>query len=99
MAWSQADASLSVLSGSWGRRLARSVLGWCSRRAVRLAHAREPGVTKVSFHPAAGEGLPRPDFESWSGYRCRDELGALMHPGVAAEVESQQVKLISFAAL
>lgn len=98
MAWPQADASLSVVSGSWGRRLVRSVLGWCSRRAVRLAHARESGVSKMSFHPAASEGLPRPDFESWGGYRCRDELDALMHPGVAAEVQFQQVELISFAA-
>lgn len=55
-------------------------------------------VTELSFHPASGGGLPRPDFASWD-YRWDMELEALLDPRVQRALDSRGIVRMHFGDL
>lgn len=56
------------------------------------------GVTELSFHPAAGRDLPRPDFASWN-YRWDVELQALLDRRVQRALDSRGIVRMHFGDL
>jgi hypothetical protein len=56
------------------------------------------GVTELSFHPAVGRDLPRPDFASWN-YLWELELHALLDPRVQRALDSRGIVRIHFGDL
>lgn len=65
-----------------------------ARRVVRLLEGLPEGLTEIYFHPAT---RPDPEIErALPGYRCRDELEALLSPEVRAAIRRAGARLTGF---
>ena len=53
------------------------------------------GTSELSFHPASGEGPPRPEFASWD-YRWDLELAAVTSARVRAALEAAEIQKVNF---